>query len=304
VNVLVTGGTGFVGTVVVSELHRAGHKIHLLARDARSPKVQEVASRTDSQIRAGDVIDSSSLAAAAAGMDAVIHLVGIISEAGRQTFERVHTEGTRHILEAARQAGVKRFVHMSALGTRPDAVARYHKSKWAAEELVRASGLEWTLFRPSIIYGPGDGFVNLFARIARRSPVIPIIGNGESKFQPIAVGNVAKAFVAALTNSNAKSQNLDLAGGEVFTLNQIVDEVAAAMNRKRLKVHLPIPLAMIQAACLEFLFRNLMGRPSPLSRDQVLMLQEDNVGDGRPADELFELKHGNFREGIRCYLTS
>ena len=114
-------------------------------------------------------------------MDAVIHLVGIISEVGRSTFEDIHISGTRNIVMTAQKAGIKRFVHMSALGARPNSVSRYHQSKWTAEEIVRGSGLDYTLFRPSIIYGPGDHFVNLFARMARFSPVLPVMGQGCSK---------------------------------------------------------------------------------------------------------------------------
>jgi Nucleoside-diphosphate-sugar epimerases len=301
-NVLVTGGTGFVGRAIVAELHRAGHAIHLLARDPHSRTVSSLASTYSTTVRAGNVLDASSLNEACAEMDAVIHLVGIISEVGRQTYEAVHIEGTRNMVEACRSASVKRFVQMSALGTRLNAQARYHQSKWAAEEVVRHSGLTWTIFRPSIVYGPDDGFVNLFARIARRSPVVPIIGNGESKFQPIAIPNVARAFVAALVEPRAENETFVLAGPEVFTLNRIVDEILRAMKLKRLKLHLPVTFARLQAAFLEFLFGRLLHKAPPLNRDQILMLQEDNTGDGSPADELFGLKHGSFQSGIKEYL--
>ncbi|MGN6641397.1 MAG: complex I NDUFA9 subunit family protein [Verrucomicrobiota bacterium] len=301
-NVLVTGGTGFVGGAVVRELQRAGHTIHLLARNPNSRKVQAEAGRCSAQVRSGNVLHAHSLADSATGLDAVIHLVGIISEVGEQTFEKVHTEGTRNMIMAAQNSGVKRFVHMSALGTRPNAVARYHQSKWAAEELVRQSGLDWTIFRPSIIYGPGDGFVNLFAGIIRRSPAVPILGSGESRFQPVHVNQVAKAFVNSLNEPRAVGQTFTLAGPEVFTLNEIVDAILKAMQRKRFKLHLPLGIARAQAGLVEGVFNKLLHRVPPLNRDQVLMLQEDNVGDGRPADDLLELKHGSFQEGITTYL--
>jgi uncharacterized protein YbjT (DUF2867 family) len=301
-NVLVTGGTGFVGQAMIHELHAAAHRIYLLARHVDSPAIQKLASRYSAQICSGDILKAKSLDGIGPEIDAVIHLVGIISEVGEQTFENVHTRGTQNIVSAAQRAKVKRFVHMSALGTRPNAVARYHKSKWVAEEIVRQSGLDWTIFRPSIIYGPGDGFVNLFANIARRSPIIPVIGSGESKFQPIAVENVAKAFVKALNEPGALGQIFDLAGPEVFTLNQILDRILTAIKRRRVKLHLPVALARMQAVLLEFLFGTLLHKAPPLHRDQILMLQEDNVGNGAPADELFHLKHGSFQEGIADYL--
>src|ERR1039457_2058682 len=233
--VLVTGGTGFVGREILRELQRAGHAIHLLVRDASAPRARELAGKFGANLRAGNALDADPLQNCCAGIEAIIHLVGIISEAGSQTFEKVHTHGTENMVAAAKRAGIKRCVHMSALGTRANAVAYYHKSKWAAEEIVRGSGLDWTIFRPSIIYGPGDGFVNLFANIIRHSPVVPIMGGGESKCQPVPVENVAAAFVKSLVEPRAVGQTFDLCGGETLSLNEIVGEILAVMKRKRLK---------------------------------------------------------------------
>src|SRR5258708_10127125 len=129
------------------------------------------------QVRAGNVLDASSLPPGLPGVDAVIHLIGIISEIGENTYENVHARGTQNMVAAARQAGARRFVHMSAMGTRPGAASRYHQTKWAGEETVRQSGLDFTVFRPSLIFGPHDQFVNVFAKIIRWSPVVPILGN-------------------------------------------------------------------------------------------------------------------------------
>ena len=302
-NVLVTGATGFVGREIVRQLHDAGHSIHLLTRNVRSAAARTIEWGFDSQVHSGNVLDADSLHNACGQVDAVIHLVGIISEVGDQTFENVHTRGTQNIVTAAQRVGVKRFVHMSALGTRPNAVSRYHKSKWAAEEIVRASGLDWTLFRPSIIYGPGDGFVNLFARMSRYSPALPLIGGGHTKFQPIPVESVAQCFVKALTEPRSVGQTYDLCGEETLTLKQIIELILAATHRRRLKFPLPFAVARIQAAALEFLYGNLLRKPAPLNRDQLLMLKEDNVGDGQPARELFELRRVEFAREIARYLA-
>jgi NADH dehydrogenase len=302
--ILVTGGTGFVGREIIRCLHAEGHSVRLLVRDPSSPAVRELVPNCCGDLKTGDVLCSASLQDAVEGCDAVIHLVGIISEAGHQTFENVHTRGTENIVAAAKNSGVKKFVHMSALGTRAGAVSRYHQSKWAAEEFVRGSGLDWTIFRPSIIYGPGDAFVNLFAKLIRRSPVVPVMGRGESKFQPVAVENVATAFVKSLTDPRAAGKSFDLCGPETLSLNEIVDEISAVLKRRRLKLHVPMSLARIQAALLELLFGKILRRPPPLNRDQLLMLQEDNVGDGKPAAELFALKPLRFREGIARYLAA
>jgi NADH dehydrogenase len=293
-NVLVTGGTGFVGREIVRELIASGHRVRSLSRGTHL--------RESPEMPPGNVLDAASLPQAFAGVEAVIHLVGIISEFGEQTFENVHIRGTQNVVSAAQQAGAKRFVHMSALGTRPNAVARYHQSKWAAEEIVRGSGLDWTIFRPSIIYGPGDGFVNLFAKIIRRSPIVPIMGDGESKFQPVTVESVATAFVKALAEPRAVHQTFDLCGAEVFTLNEIVDAILTVMQRRRLKLHVPLAAARFQAALLEFVYPRVLRKAAPLNRDQLRMLQEDNTGETRAATDLFGLNHPPFRQGIARYL--
>jgi NADH dehydrogenase len=299
--VLVTGGTGFVGCPVVQTLSQRGHNITLLVRNERSVRTHELNKNSAPDIRTGNVLDPTSVRNACTGVDAVVHLVGIISEVGKQTFERVHIEGTQNAVNAARSAGARRFLHMSALGTRPDAVARYHKSKWAAEEIVRNSGLDWTIFRPSIIYGADDAFVNRFATLIRFSPVVPVIGNGRTKFQPIPIANVASAFAQALTQPESIGQTYDLAGPEVFTFDELIDTILQVMRRRRLKLHLPFALASVQAALLEFLY-GLLHRASPLNPDQVLMLEEDNVGNPAPANVLFGLKSLPFTDGIASYL--
>lgn len=301
--VFVTGATGFVGQELLHRLHDAGHSARILARDAKPRRVREAATRWHTEVHQGNVLDAASMEGGLNGVEAVVHLVGIISEVGQNTFENVHPRGTENIVAAARAADVTRFIHMSALGTRPNAASRYHQSKWAAEEIVRRSGLAWTIFRPSIIYGPGDGFVNLFARMSRFSPVLPVIGSGQSKFQPVPVQDVATCFVRALSEPHSIGQIYDLCGTEVFTLEQILDLIQEVTARRRIKLHLPLWLARCQAAFLELAFPRLLGQAPPLNRDQLIMLQEDNVGDPRPAMELFGLKPTSFREEIARYLA-
>jgi NADH dehydrogenase len=250
----------------------------------------------------GSVLSPDDLRRALQGCDAVIHLVGIIGEIGDQTFERVHQEGTLRVVEAALSSGVRRMIHMSALGTRPAAVSRYHQTKWAAEEAVRGSGLEWTVFRPSVIYGPGDGFVNLFARMSRWSPVLPVIGRGTALLQPVSVDGVARAFARALDSKGAVCQTYDLCGPDRLTLPQVLQAILRATRRRRMIVCIPRALAWYPTAVLEQLFPRILRRPAPLSRDQILMLEEDNVGNPEAAEREFQIRSISFADGIGAFL--
>jgi NADH dehydrogenase len=298
--VLITGATGFVGRAVCEAVVREGHSVRRLARGNRPQALDTPDGGMDS-VR-GSVLCPEDLRRALHGCDAVIHLVGIIGEIGDQTFERVHQEGTLRVVEAALACGVRRIVHMSALGTRPSATSRYHQTKWAAEEAVRASGLDWTIFRPSVIYGPGDGFVNLFARMSRWSPVLPVIGQGTALLQPVSVDGVAQAFARALDSKNAVHQTYDLCGPDRLTMSQVLQAILRATRRRRLMVRIPGWLAWYPTAVLEQVFPRILRRPAPLSRDQILMLEEDNVGNPSAAESDFQIRSKPFLEGIGAFL--
>jgi NADH dehydrogenase len=289
--VLITGGTGFVGRSISRGLSEAGIPHRLLSR-------RGVGLGGLSEGFAGSILDRASVDRALVGCDRVIHLVGIISEAPGQTYEGVHADGTRRVLEAARAAGVRRRVHMSALGTRSDAAARYHRSKWEAEQSVRSSGLDWTVFRPSVIYGKGDGFVNLFAAIGRWSPLVPVVGSGRSRLQPVDVESVTRCFVRATVESLGIGETMDVCGPDPLTLREILDEIDRAMGRRRLRLMVPRPVAWGQARFLEWLFPSVFRQAPPLNRDQILMLDEDNVGDPLPARRLFGLREESFADGL------
>ena len=254
-NVFVTGGTGFVGREIVRELHDAGHSARLLVRNA-NPAVLRLAERFHAEIRQGDLLDAASLPKTMQGTEAVIHLVGIISEFDGQTFENIHARGTKNVVQAALIAGVKRFVHMSALGTRADAVSRYHQTKWAAEQAVSESLLNWTIFRPSLIYGPDDQFVNLFARMAKWSPVLPVMAGKSVTFQPVTVQDVARCFVRALTEPRSFRQVFDVCGPDRLTLKEILNAILKATNQKCLLI--PVPLSLLIKQDLTILFAILV----------------------------------------------
>ena len=298
--VLITGATGFVGRAVCEAVVREGHSVRRMARGSRSQSLEAQNDGID-WVR-GSVLCPNDLRQGMQGCDAVIHLVGIIGEIGDQTFERVHQEGTRRVLEAALTSGVRRIVHMSALGTRPEAASRYHQTKWAAEEAVRSSGLDWTVFRPSLIYGPGDGFVNLFAGMSRWSPVLPVIGRGTSLLQPVSVDCVAQAFARALNSKAAVHQTYDLCGFDRLNLPQILQTLLRITRRRRVILRIPRALAWYPTAVLEWVFPRVLRRPAPLSRDQILMLEEDNVGNPEAAERDFQIPVVPFAEGVGEFL--
>lgn len=295
--ILLTGGTGFVGRAVVRALRARDHRVRCLVRPGSEPRL---AGADAIEPVGGDVTRPEGLAAAVRGADAVIHLVGIIRELPAKgiTFERLHAQATRHMVEAARAAGVGRYLQMSALGVRPGARARYHQTKWQAEEAVRASGLRWTIFRPSIIFGPGDGFVTLLARLVRL-PVVPVIGDGQNRLQPVAVEHVAEGFARALETPEAVGQTYEVGGPRAYTFDELLDLVGLALGRRRVpKLHQPLGLM----APLVRLFESFPA--FPLTSDQLLMLREDNTCDPAPFYRTFGLEPLDFLAGIRRYLGS
>ncbi len=296
--VLVTGGTGFVGTHLVNTLLRRRHEVAVLARDERSTRNRY--NRAVETVR-GNVLEPGSLAAAVAGRDAVIHLVAIIHEEKDQTFERVHHEAVRHLVEAMTSAGVRRLLHMSAMGTAPDAPSDYARTKAAGEDVVRSSGLDGTIFRPSIVFGPGDGFFSLLAGVVRNNPgFIPIIGRGATRFQPVSVYDVARVFADALEKPETIGKTFEVGGPEIFTLNDLYREIALAVGKPRKPVvHLPLWWGALVAASLEWMARRGWLAGPPLTRDQLKSLSRDNVADVSDTLRVFGGDWKKLRPGLR-----
>ena len=240
--VLVTGGTGFLGKAVCRALISRGYLPRLLVRIGSERTIPDDIRRA-SRVTPGDITNRESVENAAQSTNAIVHLAGIIREIpGKDvTFDKVHVEGTRNAVHAAKLWRIPRFVHVSALGAAPGSPGRYFDSKGRAEEIVRQSGLAWTIFRPSGIFGPGDRFIGELGRALRKAPVLPVPGDGEFLLQPVFVGDVVKGIVDCLARPDTETAAFDVGGPERFTFNELVDRIAAAAGVRVRKVRVPIP---------------------------------------------------------------
>ena len=307
--ILLTGATGFVGGNLLKEMLNQGFKVRCLVRN---PSKAEAIKQAGVELVQGDVTDRDSIAKALEDgkVEAAVHLVGILAETKNTTFKVIHTEGTRNMVEACKQKNVKRFIHISALGTRENARSEYHKTKWEAEEIIRHSGLEYTIFRPSVLFGKEDKFANLFANIIKISPFIMIPGNGKNKMQTVSVKDLVKAMTMAINphtndfgvgvkDSKHINKVYEIAGPEKLAFNKIIDTICRVLGRTRLKIHIPMSLMRPGALIAECIFPK-----PPITRDQLLMLEEDNVTDNNALETVFGIKPVGFEEGIKGYLAT
>ncbi len=296
--ILITGATGFVGRSLLSELLKGGTKVRALVRNPSPSSRVEKLTKVGIELAEGDVTDAASiLSAIDSKIDTVIHMVGILAPTRGASFKTVHTEGTRNVLDACKERGVNRYLHVSALGTRAGAKSEYHKTKWAAEELVRSSGLDYTIFRPSVIFGEEDKFTNMFARVMRLSPVIMVPGNGRNLMQPIFVEDLVRFMAESLKLPRTVGKVYEVAGQDKLSFDKIIDEIAAALGKKVMKIHVPMELMRPAAGLAEMILP-----VPPITRDQLLMVAEDNVTEERVLKEVAGIEPTAFSEGIRRYL--
>jgi uncharacterized protein YbjT (DUF2867 family) len=292
--ILITGGTGFVGSHLIKRLRMNDITVRAVVR---SPERAQALKNLGVDVVPGELSDSNSLEKAASGCERVVHLVGIIQESAGATFQSVHVDGTRNVLNSAKKAGVRHFFFQSALGTRPGAKSAYHKTKWEAEELVRAGSIPFTILRPSLIYGPGDQFTIRLSETIRLSPVLPIVGSGKSKIQPIYIDDVVSCIEKALTSDSYMNEMYEIGGPEQLTYEEITVAIAKALGVRRPKFHVPLHFLKTAARVLEAVHP----RP-PLTVDQLNMLQEDNVCSLRDIRDAFGVEPIRFEEGLSKFL--
>ncbi|MEZ5875987.1 MAG: complex I NDUFA9 subunit family protein [Hyphomicrobiales bacterium] len=270
--ITIYGGSGFLGRNVVRAIARTGARMRIAVRRPElAGHLQPLGSVGQINPVQANVRFPDSLIAAAEDADAVINLVGILFPSGKQTFKSVQDEGARHVAEAAKAAGVGAFVHVSAIGADPDSPSIYARTKAAGEAAVTEVFPGAVIFRPSVVFGPEDDFFNRFAALAQLSPVLPLIGGGHTKFQPVFVGDVARAIVAALEGRAPEPAPYELGGPEILTMRQVMERVLDYTMRERPLVPVPFWFAKLQGAILQ-----VLPKP-PLTIDQVRLLQRDNV---------------------------
>lgn len=280
--ILVSGGRGFLGLHIVSALRREGHNVAILSRSAGA-----------------DVTVPSTLADVCVGQEVVIHCVQFPNhpvENPRRgwTYMRVDGEGTCNLVAAARAAGVRRFIYISGAGVGPDRTQSWFRAKWMAEEAIRASGISFVIFRPSLVYGPEDRSLNRFIEVARRLPVVPVIGNGQQEIYPVYVDELAALVAKAVTLEAATNRIFDV-GGERVMMDGLLQEIGKLLGKHRLLIHIPKGLVKLAARFLQY----LPGRPiSPGAVDFITM---EAGCDNRKTRDVFGWTPGTLKENLRHY---
>jgi NADH dehydrogenase len=273
--IAITGGTGFIGSHLARRLVSSGHELVLLARSARNQELPQTTFVTS------DMSDPAALAIAFHGCDAVAHCAGINREIGSQTYERVHINATRNVMDAARTAGVRKVVLMSFLRARPDCGSAYHESKWAAEEIVRQSGLNYTIVRAGVVYGRGDHMLNHISHALYTFPVFALVGFDEKPIRPLAIEDLVSLLKAALIDDRMSGKTVAVTGAEQLTLRDALERVARVLGRPIRLVRAPVMFHYLLARVCEWTMKIPL-----VSEAQVRILTEGVVEPALPCDPL------------------
>jgi uncharacterized protein YbjT (DUF2867 family) len=294
--VLVTGAAGFVGAHVCRQLTARGARVRGLVRSA--VKAAERLAPLSVELHVGDVRDATAMQRAMHGCDSIVHLAAIAIERRGQTYEEVNARGTERVLAAMQATGVRRLIHMSQNGASSTLPYRFLRSKGLADDAVRASGVQWTILRPSVIFGPEDEFVNVLARLVRLSPLVyPLPGGGKARFQPIAVDDVAQVVAASLADIDTIGRAYALGGPAQLTLRQMVERVLVAMGAKRFLV--PLPTALLRPVIA--LAQRILPSP-PVTTELLDLLKIDNVIEGNALRDAFAMVPTPFAPEELVYL--
>ena len=277
--VLVTGATGFLGQRVVRELIARRHQVRCLIH---SPGKERVFDNRTVEVHYGSVLSRESLRLALGDVQSVVHLVGIIRPTRAASFDRMHREGTANVVSAAVESGAREFIYVSAMGAMSNPAYPYFHSKYQAELQVTNAGINFTILRPSVVFGEGDEFLTALAALLRLGPVTPVIGTGRNRMQPISADDVASSIAHSVGDSTLKGKTINLGGPDRLSYNDLLDEVALAMGKRCRRFHIPPTLVRPAVAILE----RILTKP-PITTDQIKMLGMRNVSEGRELEEAF-----------------
>lgn len=295
--ILITGATGFVGTSLVKELLKRNHKLCALVRDTTSAKSIKLQDQGVT-LYEGDIRDHGSIIRAMTSeVDTVIHLVGILFESKNSTFDIIHNIGTQNVVASAMSRNIKRYIQMSALGTRANANSLYHKTKYTGEEFVRSSPFAYTIFRPSVIFGEEDNFTNMFTKMMHLMPIIGVPGNGNNLMSPVFINDLVRAMADSIDDENTFHKTLEIGGPEDITFNAILDIIAGVNDKKIFKFHIPMWFMNIIA----FFAEKLLKVP-PITRDQLIMLKENNITAENALPQIFNIAPTIFDNSTLEYL--
>lgn len=289
----VTGATGFVGRHLVNRLLTDGHQVTALVHRI----VDDNLFVKRPTFRQGSVENTSDLENAFEGTEVVCHLVGLIAETRTRTFEGTVAQGTANVVQACQKTGVRRIIYLSAVGASAEAPSKYHRSKHRAEQAVVNSGREYIILRPSVIYGPGDGFVSLLDRLLKYSPVTLVIGSGRYMLQPIYIDDVVEIMVRSLASIEAANRIIEIGGPEKLEYLEILNIIKAVTGRRRVNFHVPTPFMKLTTRLLEALVK-----PAPITRDQLIMMEMGNVLDTTEMIQLFPVRPMTMAEGLKKYM--
>lgn len=275
------GGSGFLGRQIVQRLARQGTVVRVAVRDPEAALFLKPMGAVGQIVPVpADVTRPDTVARWVEGADAVVNCVSLYVERGKTTFQKVHVDGGRNVAEAAKAAGVPKLIHVSGIGSLPDHPSKYARARAAGDKAVKEAFGDATFLNPSVMFGPGDSFFETLAEVAKLSPVMPVFGGGKSKLQPVYVGDVADAAMAAMTRADTAGKSFDLGGPKVYAYRALIEMLLEETNRHKPIVSIPFWMAGIMA-----FFMGVLPNP-PLTRDQLKLLREDNVVPDRNGLEI------------------
>lgn len=294
--IFIAGATGFIGNHLVNALLADGYRLKCLVR---SGKTSQDFSSKNIQIIKGDITEPDTLRGALSSDDFVVHLVGIMEEKGKATFEAVHRDGTSNLINEARRAGVRHFFYQSALGADKASWSGYLRTKAEAEEIVKNSGLSHTIFRPSLIIGPWDGFTKKLVEMLRLSPVLPIPGGGKARFQPVSIKDWLRCISSVLREPALYPGTYDIGGPERLTYRTIVETLSRSMGLKKHALSIPMGLMKLGAA----VFESVLSSP-PVTSDQLRLLEQDNICDVDAVEKYFGFKPMRYEDALKEFINN